>query len=55
MNHNDDIFKFDDAFQEGVYILPGKCRYSMRKAFEKSTALGRELTEEEMKELSIKK
>ena len=54
MNHNDDIFKFDDAFQDGVFIVPIKCRYTVRKAFEKSIELGRELTEEEMKEFSIK-
>ena len=54
MNHNDDIFIFDDAFQDGVYIVPSKCRYNMLKVFEKSIELGRELTEEEMKEFSIK-
>ena len=54
MNHNDDIFIFDDAFQDGVYIVPSKCRHNMQKAFEKSIELGRELTEAEMKEFSIK-
>ena len=54
MKNNDDIFIFDDAFQDGVYIVPSKCRYNMRKVFEKRIELGRELTEEEMKEFSIK-
>ena len=54
MNYNDDIFKVDEEKKKGVYIVPSKCRYNMRKAFEKSIELGRELTEEEMKEFSIK-
>ena len=48
MNHNDDIFKFDDAFQDGVFIVPSKCRYTVRKAFEKSIELRRELTDDEL-------
>ena len=54
MNHNDDIFKLDDAFQDGVFIVPSKCRYTVRKAFEKSIELRRELTDDETEEFSIK-
>ena len=54
MKHDDDIFKFDDAFQDGVFIVPSKCRYNMRKAFEKSIELRREITHDEMEEFSIK-
>ena len=54
MKQYSDIFKFDDAFQDGVFIVPSKCRYTVRKAFEKSIELRRELTDDETEEFSIK-
>ena len=53
MKQDSNIFKFDDAFPDGVFIVPGKCRYNMRKAIEQYRELGRELTEEEMEEFIL--
>lgn len=53
MKQDSDIFKFDDAFPDGIFIVPSKCHYNMRKAIERYKELGRKLTKEEMEEFRI--
>ena len=53
MKQDSDIFKFDDAFPDGIFIVPSKCHYNMRKSIERYKELGRKLTKEEMEEFRI--